>query len=194
MEELAKLQILQKEKEKLEGENRRWEETQSEKLDAKSSNALEYYRRERVAAIKRHTNREEFCAGKITEYSEKLEEQTKYFNKKIKEYTDELKEIKQESKDYLESSDATITRLSTVNIIRPERIKRNDDRLNRIRLDIEMIELHQKNLQAVESPTHTFQYGALPEKTWEPTQTPQLIEMEEELKRLRATRVKDPEI
>jgi hypothetical protein len=83
--------------------------------------------------------------------------------------------------------------LSTVNIIRPERIKRNDDRLNRIRLDIEMIELHQSNLQAVESPSHIFQYGILPERTWEPTPSEKLTAMEEEIRIARATRVREPE-
>ena len=175
MEELAKIQILQKEKERLEGENRRWEETQTDKLDAKSEKALDFYRNERASTLK---NRADEIAD-ITKKIEALEKKKESLEKSIPEY--------------IKYSDSMISRFSSPTIIKPERIRRNDDRLNRIRLDIEMIELHQKNLQTVESPTHIFQYGVLPEKTWEPTPSEKLTAMEEEIRIARAARVREPE-
>jgi len=175
MDELTQLQKLQKEKEKLEGENRRWEEAQTDKIDSKTDNALEYYRKERTAAIRRHNEQIDFCIKKIEDYE-------------LKKAT-----LEQSLKEYIETSDKTLQRFGQVKLIRPERIKRNDDRLNRIRLDIEMIELHQNNLKAVESPTHIFQYGILPEKTWEPTPSEKLTAMEEEIRIARASRVREPE-
>ena len=211
MDELTILEKSKAEVTKLESENRRWEEIQSEKLDAKSSNALEYYRRERTAAIKRHTNREEFCTGKITEYTGKLEEQTNYFNKKIKEYTNELTVIKQDSKDYLESSDATITRLSTVNIIKPERIRRNDDTIILLKRKITLMEMDMDARNKINSPGYQYNNDnnrvtwnddgeavglrpkTPPSDTWISNPDQKTLDLEEQIKIARAARVSEPE-
>ena len=129
----TELQVLKKEKEKLEGDNRRWEETQTEKLDSKASNTLEYYKKERTASINRHTEQIKFCISKIEHYEqEKLRLETSL-------------------KTYTESSDATISKLMNPTLVRPERIRRNDDRLASINRTISLAELIQSNSIIVNS-------------------------------------------
>ena len=194
MDELTILEKSKAEVTKLEGENRRWEETQNEKLDSKSEKALDFYRNERITTLKNRTDEIAEIAKKI----EALESRKTVIQASIPEY--------------IKYSDAAISRLSKSTLIRPERIRRNDDTIKDLKRKILLMEMDMNNKKIIDSPGYQYNNNnnkviwnadgeaeclrpkTPPSDIWIPNPDQKTLDIEEEIKIARASRVREPEI
>ena len=192
MDDLTQLEKLKADVKRLEGENRRWEETQSDKLDAKSEKALDFYRNERASTLKNRADEIADIAKKI----EALEKKKETLEKSIPEY--------------IKYSDSMINRFSSPTIITPERIRRNDDNIKEMNRKIILIEMNMANQAIVNSrsPQDFIPMQVIwnadgepdglrprtpPSDTWMPNPSQEVLDMEEQIRIARATRVREPE-
>ena len=194
MDNLTILEKSKAEVTKLEGENRRWEETQSDKLDLKSEKAIDFYRTERTTTLK---NRTEEIADII---------------KKIDVLESRKAIIQASIPEYIKYSDAAISRLSSPTLIRPERIRRNDDSIKDLKRKITLMEMDMDARNKINSPGYQYNNDnnrvvwnadgeaeclrpkTPPSDTWISNPDQKTLDLEEQIKIARAARVREPEI